>query len=189
MPAAESTKEGSRTVSLRLSMMTPDGLAVDYDESGKNDQASYDAACLKLSDRKRTKVASGWDVLGRFIIETEDVGADIRTRMLRGKTWEFVGEPAEPAETPPHREGEIERTKERGRKKQWERSNCSRNGGGRFYCTPLHSSRRRVGRRGVSAGVGRVVHEASLGAGGGRPARRPVHDEGVPQVAGRGGIT
>ena len=118
MPAAESTKEGSRTVSLRLSMMTPDGLAVDYDESVKNDQASYDAACLKLSDRERAKVASGWDVLGRFIIETEDVGADIRTRMLRGKTWEFVGEPAKPPETP-----RVEKEKLNGQKREEEKSN------------------------------------------------------------------
>ncbi len=100
MPGAETTKEGAHSVVLRLSLMRPEGLTVDYDEPVLNNLASYDAARAKLSDREREKVAQGWDVLGRFIVQTVDRGTDIETRVLRGKTWEFVGEPAEPPDKP-----------------------------------------------------------------------------------------
>ncbi len=99
--AAETTKEGARSLSLRLSLMHPDGRQVDYDQPLKNSQESYDSARQMLSDREREKVAAGWDALGRYILETVDEGTDIKTRMLVGKTWEFVGEPAvPPAKTP-----------------------------------------------------------------------------------------
>ncbi len=101
MPPAETTKEGARSLSLRLSLMHPDGRQVDYDQPLKNSQESYDSARQMLSDREREKVAAGWDALGRYILETVDEGTDIKTRMLVGKTWEFVGPPAvPPAKTP-----------------------------------------------------------------------------------------
>ncbi len=101
MPPAETTKEGARSMSLRLSLMHPDGRQVDYDQPLKNSQESYDSARQMLSDREREKVAAGWDSLGRYILEMVDEGTDIKTRMLVGKTWEFVGPPAvPPAKTP-----------------------------------------------------------------------------------------
>ncbi len=96
MPPTETTKEGARSMSLRLSLMHPDGRQVDYDQPLKNSQESYDSARQLLSDREREKVAAGWDSLGRYILETVDEGTDIKTRMLVGKTWEFVGPPAVP---------------------------------------------------------------------------------------------
>ncbi len=94
--AAETTKAGSRTLTLRLSMLHPNGKQIDYDQPVKNDKTSYDAACQMLSDRERQKVAEGWDRMGRLILETEDIGTDIVTRALHGKEWDFVGEPGVP---------------------------------------------------------------------------------------------
>ncbi len=102
VPPAETTKAGSISRVLRLSMLRPDGRQIDYDEPFKNNEASYNEACLKLSERERQKTAEGWDKMARPILQTEDNGTDIVTRALVGKEWDFIGDPA----VPPGRAGQ-----------------------------------------------------------------------------------
>jgi hypothetical protein len=76
---------------LRLEMMRPDGNVIHYDELFKADQASYDAAREKLSNKEREKVAEGWDVVTHAIVQSTEQQGE---HYLHGKTWELVGEPA-----------------------------------------------------------------------------------------------
>ncbi len=86
---------------LRLSMMHPDGKVIPFEEhfDNRGDIASFDAARVKLTAKARERVADGWDVVGRFVVQVSEQGGE---QVHRGKPWEWDG--PEPTATPKPKE-------------------------------------------------------------------------------------